>query len=577
MFLSKKIRTLIGREKFNKLYLLMFFTIFIAIIETLGIGMVIPLVNIILDPEYFQKVIDFFPFLKNYTIKQNLIIFLILLWLIFIIKNILYMVYIYTSNMFNQNIRKNLAEKLYHNFLNQKYNFHLNISSVELVKNINIDLDNLRFALYHFFIAMAEIFIAICLIILLLTYDFYTTSILIFLFLIVVFSYNFFLKKTSRKIGERIFDTMTLLQKHVKETLSNIKLIKIFSSKKHFEKEFNNYNKDYTQSRLMVDVIVNSPKALIESTVVTLIVFYFFLSYAASNSLTIFSSIGLYGVAFFRLMPAFNRMVTAYSYRNILKHTTDKLYDIFELSKINDINYHLKDIPDKKKYSRIDSIKIENVTFSYEDKKKILENVNLKIDKKEFVGIIGESGSGKSTFLNLLLGLLKPDEGSIIYNNNINIFENLEFFNKKISYVPQNISILERSVKENIAFGEKKENIDLNKIEKIIKITKLDNLINNMDQGLDSIINTDNLNISGGELQRVSLARALYFDSDLLILDEATNSLDVKTENEILEMIYKNFLGKKIIIFITHKINNLKKTDYIIELKNKMLKKITYN
>jgi len=575
MFLGQKIRTLIGRKKINKLYLLMFFTIFIAIIETLGIGMVIPLVNIILDPDYFEKIKDFFPILENNTDKQNILIFLICLWLIFIIKNILYMVYIYTSNKFNQNIRKNLAEKLYHNFLNQKYNFHLNISSVELVKNINMDLEELRYVLYHFFIGMAELFISICLIILLLTYDFYSTSILIILFLIVVFIYNFFLKETSKKMGERIFEIMTHLQRHVKESLSNIKLIKIFSSKKHFEEEFNNYNKDYTQNRLMVDVITNAPRAVIESTVVTLIVFYFFFSYTSSSSLTVFSSIGLYGLVFFRLMPAFSRMITAYSFKNILKHTTNKLYDIFESSKINDINYHLNDISDKKKYSRIDNIKIENVTFSYDDKKKILENINLKIDKNEFVGIIGESGVGKSTLLNLLLGLLKPDEGSIIYNNNISIFENLEFFNKKISYVPQNTSILERSVKENIAFGEKKENIDLNKIEKIIKITKLDSLINKMDQGLDSIINTDNLNISGGELQRVSLARALYFDSDLLILDEATNSLDVKTENEILEMIYENFLGKKIIIFITHKIKNLEKTDYIIEIKNKIIKKIT--
>ena len=137
--------------------------------------------------------------------------------------------------------------------------------------------------------------------------------------------------------------------------------------------------------------------------------------------------------------------------------------------------------------------------------------------------------------------------------------------------MPQNITILEKSLKENIAFGEKKENIDLDKIKTIVKKTKLDNLINQMDDGLDSIINTDNLNISGGELQRVGLARALYFDSDLLILDEATNSLDIKTENEILDMIYENFLGKKIIVFITHKIKNLEKTDYIVEIKDKKI------
>ena len=214
------------------------------------------------------------------------------------------------------------------------------------------------------------------------------------------------------------------------------------------------------------------------------------------------------------------------------------------------------------------------MVFSYENEKNILENINLEIKKNDFVGIIGNSGSGKSTFINLLLGLLEPIKGSVMFNDQINIYENLDFFNKRISYVPQNISILEKSVAENIAFGEKKDDIDIEKIKQIIVKTKLSNLISKMDDGLETIINSDNLNISGGELQRIGLARALYFDADLLVLDEATNSLDVKTENEILEMIYENFLGKKIIIFISHKMKNLEKSNVLFEISNKKIKKI---
>ena len=127
---------------------------------------------------------------------------------------------------------------------------------------------------------------------------------------------------------------------------------------------------------------------------------------------------------------------------------------------------------------------------------------------------------------------------------------------------------------ENIAFGQKKGDIDIEKIKQIVVKTKLSNLISKMDNGLETIINRDNLNISGGELQRIGLARALYFDADLLVLDEATNSLDVKTENEILHMLYENFLGKKIIIFISHKIKNLEKSNVFLEIKNKKIKKI---
>ena len=273
-------------------------------------------------------------------------------------------------------------------------------------------------------------------------------------------------------------------------------------------------------------------------------------------------------------MPALNRMVTAYSYKNILNHTINKLYDIYEESKVEDKTINKNE--NKLHQLRIENINLENVSFAYGNKK-ILENINLIIKKNEFIGIIGESGAGKSTLLNLILGLLKPDIGKIFYNNNfVEIYNNLDCFNKRISYVPQNITILERSLKENIAFGEKNEDIDIEKIKQIIKKTKLDTLIGKMKDGLNSVINTDNLNISGGELQRIGLARALYFDSDLLILDEATNSLDVNTENEILQMIDENFLGKKMIIFITHKIKNLNKTNYILEIKNKGINKINY-
>ena len=367
---------------------------------------------------------------------------------------------------------------------------------------------------------------------------------------------------------------MTLLQRSVKETLTNIKLIKIFSAKDFFKEEFKLLNKNYVSSRLMVDVIVNAPKALIESTVITIIVFYCLFFYSENNSSNLLSSIGLYGLVFFRLMPALNRMVTAYSYKNILNHTINKLYDIYEESKVEDKTINKNE--NKLHQLRIENINLENVSFAYGNKK-ILENINLIIKKNEFIGIIGESGAGKSTLLNLILGLLKPDIGKIFYNNNfVEIYNNLDCFNKRISYVPQNITILERSLKENIAFGEKNEDIDIEKIKQIIKKTKLDTLIGKMKDGLNSVINTDNLNISGGELQRIGLARALYFDSDLLILDEATNSLDVNTENEILQMIDGNFLGKKMIIFITHKIKNLNKTNYILEIKNKGINKINY-
>lgn len=576
MFLNHRIKVLLGKKQLNKFFLLIIFTIGIALIETMGIGMVIPLISIIMDPEYLDKIRGFIPIIKNYSNKEIILSFLVLLCSIFVLKNILYLFYVYWSQKFNANIRKDLTDTLYNNFINQKYNFHLKKSSIELIKNINIDAEDIRFGMYHFFSGIAEFFICIFLLFLLLFFNFKLTLIVIISCFVIFLIYKFFIKRISVKVGEKRFEAMTLLQRHVKETLSNIKIIKIFSSKNFFLEEFYKNNNQYLKTSLITDVIVNMPKAIIEITVVTIIISILYFSYNETNSVSVFSSLGLYGLAFFRLMPSLNRMLTAYSYKNILQHTVNKIYDILLESQIKDKNTKSKNniILENFGEQKIENIKVKNLVFSYENDKNILEDINLEVKKNDFIGIIGNSGSGKSTFINLLLGLLEPKKGSIIFNDKINIYENLDLFEKKISYVPQNITILEKSVAENIAFGQKKQNIDMEKVNEIVVKTKLSSLINKMDNGLDSLINSDNLNISGGELQRIGLARALYFDADLLVLDESTNSLDVKTENEILEMLYENFLGKKIIIFISHKMKNLEKSNVLFEITNKKINKI---
>ncbi len=576
MFLNNKIKVLLGKKQLNKFFLLIIFTIFMALLETLGIGMVIPLVSIIMDPDYLDKVREFIPLIKNISNKEIILFFLLFVCVIFILKNIIYLFYIYWSQKFNANIRKSLTNSLYNNFINQKYHFHLKKSSIELIKNINIDAEDVRFGMHHFFLGIAEFFICICILILLLFFNYKLTLIVLISCFFIFLIYKFFIKKISINVGEKRFEAMTLLQKHVKETLSNIKIIKIFSSKKFFLNEFYKHNNQYLKTTLLTDVIVNTPRAIIESTVVLIIVSILYFSFNETESVSVFSSLGLYGLAFFRLMPSFNRMLTAYSYKNILEHTVNKLYDVLLESEIKHKNLKIEnDVIEKNpEILKIENIKIKNLVFSYENKKNILEDINLEIKKNDFIGIVGNSGSGKSTFINLLLGLLEPSNGSVVFNDEVNIYENLDLFNKRISYVPQNITILEKTVAENIAFGQKKEDIDIEKIKQIVVKTKLSNLINKMDNGLESIINSDNLNISGGELQRIGLARALYFDADLLVLDEATNSLDVKTENEILHMLYENFLGKKIIIFISHKIKNLEKSNILLEIKNKKITKI---
>ena len=221
------------------------------------------------------------------------------------------------------------------------------------------------------------------------------------------------------------------------------------------------------------------------------------------------------------------------------------------------------------KKNNFNSIKIENLNFSFENKN-IFENLNFEIIKGKTIGIIGQSGSGKSTLLNIILGLLKPEKGNIFYN--IDKKKHNVPHTNLFSYVPQDIYLLDDSILSNIVFGKDDKDIDYNKINKIIEQVELSNFVKDLDEGLLTNLGDKAKNISGGQAQRISLARALYYDSEVIILDEFTNQLDDETENKIFKII-ENLKKLKTIIIVSHKKKFMSICDEIYEIESNKLKK----
>ena len=210
-------------------------------------------------------------------------------------------------------------------------------------------------------------------------------------------------------------------------------------------------------------------------------------------------------------------------------------------------------------------IKFENISFGYEKSKlNVLKNINFEINKNESVGIIGSSGSGKSTLITLLMGMLKPQQGDIKCDN-VSIYEDIYNWQNKISYVPQDVFLINDSIKKNIAFGLDEENIDNNKIQKVIDMVFLNNFIKSLPNGLDTVVGERGANISGGQKQRIGIARALYRNPKILIMDESTNSLDEFTENELIDDLFK-FKKNYTLILISHNKSVFKNFDKIIDL-----------
>jgi len=385
-----------------------------------------------------------------------------------------------------------------------------------------------------------------------------------------LFIYNIFFRKILKEKGVSRFKNLETLFKIVTESLASLKEIKVLGIKNYFIKKFNLANFKYTKDVIFSEFFLNIPKALVELIGVSVIVAFIFINidsrYSAAELIT---NLGVYGLASFRILPCLNRILLGY---NHLKFTTETVNAL--VSSVKEINIEENIVEDyfqsKDKILSVDSISIINLSFSFGNKNKtLIDNMNFEIKKNSFIGLVGKSGVGKSTLLNIIVGLLKPNKGVVYYNKNLDIYSNLKYFSRKIAYVSQDINIIDDTIKNNIAFGV--EEVDINKLLSAIEHARLSSFVNELNMGLETILGDRGARISGGQKQRIGIARALYFNPDLIIFDEATNALDYLTEKEIIDSIFQ-LKGKKTIIFATHNTSLLKNCDSIIEIFDNELK-----
>jgi ABC-type bacteriocin/lantibiotic exporter with double-glycine peptidase domain len=494
-------------------------------------------------------------------------------WLVaFIIFNILrcfLTIYIsYKKSSLEKNIHDNLSNKLYEIYLKKDFQFFINKNSSNLIANIITEVEKFSYNVIGASIfLLTEIFVVICITIFLLINYFYATSfILIFISISFYIIFTFYKKKVLSMGHQRLLVNAKRYE-DLQRSFYIIQNIKLDHLEKYFSDKFKKNTQLSSNTHLFSQVASEVPKPVVELLVLGLLVFivYIFFYYFNFDKKGILSMLGLYAIAIFRILPSSNRifncinMIKFYnSCTNLLLHEFKILNETTESSLVN---------IQSKEFTFTKQITLEKINFKYEFSKKItLDDINLEIKKNEIIGISGESGSGKSTLLNIICLLLRPSSGKIFVDNTPveNIYRSYQL---KIGYVPQKIYLIDDTFIQNIIFGVDKIYYDYNLFREVIIKSDLEKVLENLPLKEDTIIGERGSKFSGGQQQRMGIARALYKRPEILILDEATSSLDERSENEILHTI-NNLKNKLTIIIVAHKKSVLDFCDTIYEIKD---------
>ena len=559
-----------SKKNKEKLYWIIFLNILAGFSEFLSLSLVIPFINILdsSNVELKNNNIQFFANLFNIENQFQLKIFISILFILGIaLSGVIRTISIISNSRYSASIGTQLNCDLYQNILNQPYSFFKKNESNSLISTCTIFIKETITCINAILNIITSIFIIFFIILLL-----YKTNPSIALSFFILFSFIYYLisKRTNavlRKNSKKITVHTDLIIKKIQESLLSIRDILMYETKGIHLNQFHSYNFNLRRKESNNFIISTFPRFSLESLAIIVFILISLIGLIINKDENLnFAVLGVLAFSAQKLLPLFQNTYLNFSF---IKG---------KLASINKVLYFLElESLEYKSSKRINidfkEIKLKKVSLNFEAKKEnVFENVNLSILCGEKIGIIGKTGAGKSTLIDLLIGLVTPSKGSV-YVNDKDIHSDFSFkksWMSMVAVVPQDIFILDGTLISNITYGVSSENINYDRLKNSIKIAQLESFVNGQTKGLETSIRENGKNLSGGQKQRIGIARALYKNCKFIIFDEATSALDSNTENKIIEAI-ENFDKNMTILFIAHRKSTLKICDKIYELKNSKL------
>lgn len=568
----QKLRYIFNRTDKIKLVALLLMIILGSFLELFGVAAFMPFIETVMSPEnIFENVwLSALYEALHFSSADYFLAFLAFaISAIYILKNIYLSILQNCILKFSYRTRKNLAVRLLKTYMREPYTFHLNKNVAELQRSLQVDTNQFMLLVNSSLQMIAEITVCIVLGLYLFDTSHSITGIVIALLVVCVGFFLYISKKVSLRLGLQNQAYNAKLFQWVNQALGGIKEVKVLRREEFFVSSYEkNYEKLIKGARIN-ELLSALPRYIVEAVCITgllmAVVVKMFWGFQGNEVSDFIPQLAVCAVGAFRLLPSVGKMN---AYANSIMYCIPSLDLIYnDLKQIEGCEnadvVHSKSKLGKWNFER--EIRLENITYRYPDADApVLQNVNLVIPKEKTVAFIGSSGAGKTTLADIILGLLPPEKGRVLMDGN-NIYDDLERWYQHLGYIPQTIYLSDDTIRNNIAFGIKEEEIDEEAVWKALDKAQLSDFVKRLDKGLDTFVGDRGVRLSGGQRQRIGIARALYHDPDILVLDEATSALDNETEQAVMESI-ESLKGKKTMLIIAHRMTTIRNADFIYEI-----------
>ena len=544
-----------------------------AFLETLGVSVVVPFINALVDPEALLHDQRFKRIFELFSInKDNVVLYVCVgIIIVYIVKNLFLVFLLWFTSQYSISINRKLSERIMKAFLDKDYPFFLNADMGQLTFQTTGEPQRVCAFILSFSSLVSELLVMLLICLFVLINDWKMALCVILAGLVCLLINTIIFAKKMKREGEEYQIVGAKKTSTVLTSYQGVKEIMVSKTKDYFLSKYETIGKEYQRLSVRATVASGAPKYFIEIVFIVSVIGAVGIKVLGKGNVSVYiSQLAVFALAAIRLMPSLGRIAASFNNMINVSPSISAIYEVMNnictVGSEGERTTIISEIKTDVELSFNHLIEIQHINWSYDGKREILQELSLSITKNQCIGIMGASGEGKSTLMDVLLGLLRPQKGSIFCDGK-DIFDYPEAWSKLVGYVPQSIFLINDKIRNNVAFGVAEEGIDDNRVWEALSSAQIADDIKMLPQNIYTETGERGVRLSGGQRQRIAIARALYRNPEIIVFDEATSALDNETESAVMESIEK-LQGNKTMIIVAHRLTTIRNCDKIYEVIN---------